>query len=66
LEAKSVRDFLFFVSNQHIYAQLIDDEEGKTLANISDLKLKKKFKLSWTDTVYNGISTQDFKLLKKC
>ena len=33
-----------FRSNQHIYAQLIDDEEGKTLANISDLKLKKNIK----------------------
>ena len=37
-----------FRSNQHIYAQLIDDEEGKTLANISDLKLKKN--LNKTDT----------------
>ena len=33
-----------FRSNQHIYAQLIDDEEGKTLASISDLKLKKNIK----------------------
>ena len=31
-----------FRSNQHIYAQLIDDEKGKTLVSVSDLKLNKK------------------------
>jgi len=30
-----------FRSAKHIYAQLIDDEKGKTLAEDSDLKLKK-------------------------
>lgn len=30
-----------FRSAKHIYAQLIDDEKGKTLAEASDLKLKK-------------------------
>jgi large subunit ribosomal protein L18 len=30
-----------FRSNKHIYAQLIDDEKGKTLAAASDLELKK-------------------------
>lgn len=30
-----------FKSNQHIYAQLIDDEKGKTLAAASDLEIKK-------------------------
>lgn len=29
-----------FRSNKHIYAQLIDDVAGKTLAAISDLKLR--------------------------
>ena len=29
-----------FRSNKHIYAQIIDDVAGKTLASISDLKLK--------------------------
>ena len=28
-----------FRSNAHIYAQIIDDDEGKTLAMISSLKL---------------------------
>jgi len=31
-----------FRSNQHIYAQLIDDTTGKTLISIDDLKLKTK------------------------
>jgi len=30
-----------FRSNKHIYAQLIDDEKGKTLTEASDLELKK-------------------------
>jgi large subunit ribosomal protein L18 len=31
-----------FRSNLHIYAQLINDEKGKTLLSASDLELKKK------------------------
>lgn len=30
-----------FRSNQHIYIQLIDDNQGKTLASLNDLKIKK-------------------------
>ena len=30
-----------FRSNQHIYAQLIDDQKGKTLASARDLDIKK-------------------------
>ena len=30
-----------FRSSRHIYAQLIDDEKGKTLAQTSDMKIKK-------------------------
>lgn len=30
-----------FKSNQHIYAQLIDDDKGRTLVVASDLELKK-------------------------
>ena len=29
-----------FRSNQHIYAQLIDDQQGKTLASAKDLEIK--------------------------
>jgi len=35
-----------FRSNQHIYAQLVDDEKGKTLVMISDLSIKTKTKKS--------------------
>ena len=31
-----------FRSNQHIYAQLIDDDKSKILANASDIELKAK------------------------
>lgn len=30
-----------FKSSQHIYAQIIDDESGKTLVAVSDLKMDK-------------------------
>lgn len=33
-----------FRSNKHIYAQLIDDEKGKTLVSASDLDIKSKIK----------------------
>jgi len=31
-----------FRSNQYIYAQLIDDQQGKTLISVSNLKMKSK------------------------
>ena len=31
-----------FKSNQHLYVAAIDDQSGKTLASVSDLKLKNK------------------------
>lgn len=31
-----------FRSSQHIFAQLIDDKEGKTLVEVSDLKMTKE------------------------
>jgi len=31
-----------FISNKHIYAQLINDEKGNTLTSASDLELKEK------------------------
>lgn len=33
-----------FKSNTHIYCQLVDDENGKTLAAASDLEIKNKIK----------------------
>lgn len=35
-----------FRSHKHIYAQLIDDSSGKTLASVSSLKIKNKVKKS--------------------
>ncbi len=35
-----------FRSNKHIYAQLIDDEKGKTLMSVNDLSLKSAGKKS--------------------
>jgi large subunit ribosomal protein L18 len=37
---KEVPRLCVFRSSRHIYAQLVDDEEGKTLVAVSDLKLK--------------------------
>ena len=34
--------FCVFRSNKHIYGQLIDDNKGKTLANVSDKGMKVK------------------------
>src|SRR3989344_8555032 len=34
--------FCVFRSNKHIYAQLIDDENGKTLISAKDLEVKHK------------------------
>jgi large subunit ribosomal protein L18 len=33
-----------FISNRHMYAQVIDDNKGVTLTSISDFELKKKDK----------------------
>ena len=35
-----------FRSNKYIYAQLIDDLNGKTLVSVSDIKINKKNKLN--------------------
>lgn len=33
-----------YISNQHLYVQLIDDTRNKTILNLSDSELKDKFK----------------------
>jgi large subunit ribosomal protein L18 len=35
-----------FISNRHLYAQLIDDTKNKTILSVSDLKSKKKLKMT--------------------
>ena len=39
---KEVPRFSFSKTNQHLYGQLINDEDGKTLAYISSLKMDAK------------------------
>jgi large subunit ribosomal protein L18 len=43
---KSKPRLCVFRSNQHIYAQLVDDSTGKTILSINDVELKKKDKKS--------------------
>lgn len=42
-----------FRSNRHVTAQLINDEENKSLLQINDLKLEKKNKLKKTEIAFN-------------
>lgn len=46
-----------FKSNQHIYAQLIDDDKGKTLISLNDTKLKGK-KLERAQKIGEGIAAK--------
>ncbi|OGZ26670.1 MAG: 50S ribosomal protein L18 [Candidatus Nealsonbacteria bacterium RIFOXYB1_FULL_40_15] len=39
---KKIPRLCVFRSNSHIYAQIVDDESGKTLVSASDLKVKGK------------------------
>lgn len=39
--SKKLPRLSIFRSNKHIYAQIIDDQKGKTLVSISDKKFKK-------------------------
>ncbi len=45
-----------FRSNTHIYAQLIDDAHGVTVASATDLKLKKMKKMEAAQAVGNAIA----------
>src|SRR3989344_479780 len=44
-----------FRSNKHIYAQIIDDFEGKTLAAVSDKKLENKSKIEKAKEIGLGL-----------
>lgn len=48
-----------FKSAKHIYAQLIDDEKGKTLASVRDLEIKK------TKDKKTSLATEIGKLIAK-
>lgn len=47
-----------FRSAKHIYAQLIDDEKGKTLVSVSDLKIKGKNKRAEPKTTKKPVSAK--------
>ncbi|MBI2600057.1 50S ribosomal protein L18 [Candidatus Daviesbacteria bacterium] len=51
-----------FRSDKHIYAQIIDDQTGKTLAAKSDLKLKKTSKKELSFTVGKNLAEKAKKL----
>ena len=53
-----------FRSSRHIYAQLINDEEGKTLAQASDLELKKAKTRKKKTTLAEKPTAQDKKTQK--
>lgn len=42
-----------FRSNRHLTAQLVNDEENKSLLQINDLKLEKKNKPNKTEVAFN-------------
>ena len=51
-----------FRSSQHIFAQLIDDKAGKTLAEASDLKMTKVQKNKKADEVGRQLAAKALKL----
>lgn len=51
-----------FRSNQHIFAQLIDDAAGKTLASVSDLVAKKGSKKAKAYETGKLLAAKAFKL----
>lgn len=51
-----------FRSNQHIFAQLIDDKAGKTLAEQSDLKMDKTQRIKSAYEVGKMLAAKSLKL----
>lgn len=54
-----------FRSNKYIYAQLIDDEEGKTLVSASDREIKSRKKLAKVEKAKNVAELLIKKALEK-
>ena len=51
-----------FRSNEHIYAQIIDDQNSKTIAGVSDLNLaKEKRKTEFFENFCNDIQVDEIK-----
>jgi large subunit ribosomal protein L18 len=55
--------FCVFRSNKHIYAQLIDDEKGKTLLSVSDKGMKKGEKTKAPGSKKTSVSFEIGKLI---
>ena len=55
---KNIPRLSVFKSNRHIYAQLIDDETGKTLCSSSDLSIKNEKKETKAKKVGNLIANK--------
>lgn len=53
-----------FRSNKHTYAQIIDDEKGKTIVSFSDRKLKKNGLMGKTERAF-AVGEELAKLAKK-
>lgn len=51
-----------FKSNKYIYAQVINDDEGKTLASFSSFGMKGKSKLEQAKLVGEGIAKEALKV----
>lgn len=66
LYARAKRDvrIVVFRSNKHIYAQLIDDANHKTLASASDVKIKSGKKVAKAEQVGTSIAELAIKLGK--
>lgn len=54
--------FCVFRSNQHIYAQLIDDDKGRALAQADDSKFATKTKIARANEVGKAIAEKAVKL----
>ncbi len=52
----SIPRLAVFRSNSRIYAQIIDDNEGKTLASACDLKIKSGSKIEKAEKVWEEIA----------
>ena len=50
--------FCVFKSANHMYAQLIDDETGKVLVAVSDMKMKKDKKVALASEIGKEVAKQ--------
>lgn len=56
---------VIFKSNRHLFAQIIDDDNAKTIVSVRDVKAEKKSDMSRQDIYYNSGSEIAQKAVKK-